>query len=139
MPHLLTSHWLCVSETTVWALMNHTIDICQEGTGLVRIGPVLSDVEKVSLNNQPVTQIMQRPIGPGIPYTRERNVISILLNLAESTFAEKRSKSLFESLFVLRSGLPQSSPPSRCTDQQLFTHFSSLSMYVHVGMNEISL
>jgi len=22
MPHVLTSHWLCVPETTVWALMN---------------------------------------------------------------------------------------------------------------------
>jgi len=99
MPHVLTPHWLWVSETTVWALMNHTIDICREGTGLVRIGPVLSDVEKISLNNQPITQIMQHPVRPGIPCTRERNLIYILPNLEESTFTEKdQNPSLNHSL-----------------------------------------
>jgi len=62
-----------------------------------------------------------------------------LLNLAESTFTEKRSESLFESLFLFRSDLPKSSLPLRCTDQHLFTHFSSMSICVHVGMNELSL
>jgi hypothetical protein len=61
----------------------------QTSVGLVRIGPVLSDFEETSLNNQPVTQDMQRPIRLAIPYTRKRNLIPILPNLAESNYMEK--------------------------------------------------
>jgi hypothetical protein len=107
--------------------------------GLVRIGPVLSDVEETSLTNQPVTQVMQRPIRPAIPCTRKRNLIPILLNLAESTYTEKKSESLFETLFLLCSDLPKSSLPLRCSDQHLLTHFLSLSKYVHGGMTKMSL
>ena len=74
-----------------------SICICREGIGLVRIGPVLSDVEETSLNYQPVTQIMHRPIRRTTPCARQRNFIPILLNLEESTFTEKRSESLFRS------------------------------------------
>ena len=129
MPHVLTSQWLCVPDTTVWAVMNDFNWHVSGGHWFSPHRPLLSDVEETSLNNQPVTQIMQRPIRPAIPCTRERNLIFILLNLAESTLTEIRSESLFESLFLLRSDLPKSFLPLRCTDQHLFNPYPTAFPY----------